>query len=76
MVAESENGTIYVYGDEATINADNVYLEYAEQTEYTNNEVLLQINDNLVYGFSLLSGLIGMLIGFLAVKELLRIWLH
>ena len=76
MVTESDFGQVYVYGDEATVNAETVYIEYTEQTEYTNNEVLLQINENIVNGFSLMAGLIGMLIGLLAVKELLRIWLH
>lgn len=76
MVTESDLGQVYVYGDEATVNAETVYIEYAEQTEYTNNEVLLQINENIVHGFSLMSGLIGLLIGFMAVKELLKIWLH
>ena len=38
-------------------------------------EALLQINDNLVDGCTLISALIGMIIGYLAVKELLKIWL-
>ena len=76
MVGESESGSVYVWGDDMTVNADNVYIEYSEQTEYSNNEVLMQINDNIVQGFSLVSGLIGLIVGFMAIKELLKIWLH
>lgn len=76
MEFDTEEGPIYVYGDNATVSAENVYIEYQEQTEYTNNEVLMQINQNIVDGFSLMSGLIGMLIGFLAIRELLKIWVR
>ncbi len=38
-------------------------------------EILVQINENVVDGCTLISALIGMIIGYLAVKELLKIWL-
>lgn len=64
-----------VYGDDITVRGDNVYIEYTEKTEYTNNELLCQINENIVTGFGLISGILGMIIGIMCCKELLKIWL-
>lgn len=65
----------YVVGDSIVVSGDSVTIEYSEETEYTNNELLMQINDNIVNGFGFMSGLIGVIVGFMAAKELLKIWL-
>lgn len=67
---------IYVEGGTVIISGSDVTIEYEQQTEYTDNEILMQINDNLCDGFALMSGLIAALIGFLVAKELLKIWLQ
>lgn len=76
MVYENEDGTISVYGDSVIVESDQVILEYTGQSEYSIDEILLQVNDNIVHGVSLVTGLFGLIIGFMAAKEMLRIWLQ
>lgn len=47
-----------------------------ELVELTEVEAISQLNDNLIQGQALFAALIGMLIGFLALKEMLKIWLQ
>ena len=47
-----------------------------EIVELTETEAIVQLNENMIQGQALISALIGMLIGFLALKELLRVWLE
>lgn len=49
--------------------------ETVETTEYSDNEVLIQINENLVDSLTVQSGLVGMLIGLIVGLEVLKIWL-
>lgn len=72
MEAES----VYVYGGDVTISGSDVTIEYQQETAYSDNELLFQINENITHGFSLLVGLFGMILGFMAAKEFLKIWLH
>lgn len=37
-------------------------------------EQLQQINENIVYSVCVLAALVGMILGFWAARELLRIW--
>lgn len=48
----------------------------SEVVELTETEAIFQLNENLIHGQALISALIGMLIGFFAMKELLKIWLE
>lgn len=75
-VYETGDGVIHVFGEDMTVNCDEVYLQYTGQSEYSIDEILLQINDNIVNGAALITGLFGMILGFIAAKELLRIWLQ
>lgn len=70
-----ETEVVEVSGETVIVSGASVTIEYAEQTEYTDNELLTQLNDNLVNGCALISAMIGLLIGYFAVKELLKIWL-
>lgn len=70
-----ETEVVEVTGETVVVSGTTVTIEYAEQTAYSDNELLMQLNDNLVNGCALISALIGLLIGYLAVKELLKIWL-
>ena len=67
---------VYVWGGEVTISGSDVTIQYEQQTEYSDNELLFQINENITQGFSLLVGLFGMILGFMAAKEFFKIWLH
>lgn len=55
-----------------TYNAD----ADTELVEMTEVEAISQLNENLIQGQALISALIGMLIGFFAIREMLRIWLE
>lgn len=70
-----ETDVVEVTGETVIVSGNAVTIEYAEQTAYSDNELLMQLNDNLVNGCALISALIGLMIGYLAVKELLKIWL-
>lgn len=47
-----------------------------EIVELTETEAIVQLNENMIQGQALISALIGMLIGFFALRELLKIWLE
>lgn len=47
-----------------------------EIVELTETEAIVQLNENIIQGQALISALIGMLIGFFALKELFKIWLE
>lgn len=47
-----------------------------EIVELTETEAIVQLNENMIQGQALISALIGMLIGFFALKELFKIWLE
>lgn len=70
-----ETEVVEVTGETVVVSGSTVTIEYTEQTAYSDNELLMQLNDNLVNGCALISALIGLLIGYQAVKELLKIWL-
>lgn len=78
LVVAAENGVAETYGND-TESAD-------QNTEYdftAIEETLLDIatmvdtqNQNMLDGLALQSALVGVIIGFLACKELLQIWLQ
>ena len=37
---------------------------------------LNEFNENFIGGVGVIMGLIGMIVGFMAAKELLKVWLH
>ena len=47
-----------------------------EIVELTETESIAQLNENMIQGLALITALIGMLIGFFALKELFKIWLE
>lgn len=67
---------VEVTGETVTVSGQSVTIEYIQQTQYSDNELLFQLNENLVSGSALISALVGCLIGFFSFKELLKIWLH
>lgn len=66
---------VVVNGENVVVSGESVTIEYQQQTEYSDNELLMQINDNIVSGIGLISALLGMIIGFCCAKELLKLWL-
>lgn len=72
---ETENQVVEVNGENVVVSGETVTIQYTQATSYSDNDLLMQLNDNVVNGCALISALIGLLIGFAAVKELLKIWL-
>lgn len=67
---------VEVTGETVVVSGSTVTIAYTQQTEYSDNDLLVQLNENIVSGLGLVSALIGCVIGFAAVKELLKIWLQ
>lgn len=49
--------------------------ETQELTEFTDNDILLQLNENIVDGIGVVSSLFGLIMGIVVGFEVLKIWL-
>lgn len=65
---------IFLDDDNMLMSADDE--EEQQTTEYTTEEILMQINDNIVDGMALMSALLGVLLGVLVGAEVFKIWLQ
>lgn len=65
---------IFLDDDNMLMSADDE--EEQQTTEYSAEEILMQINDNIVDGMALTSALLGVLLGVLVGAEVFKIWLQ
>ena len=69
-----ETETVEVTGENVTVSGESVTIAYTQATEYSDNELLFQLNQNIVDSCALISALVGLIIGFLVARELFKIW--
>lgn len=72
----SGGSTTYITNYEVDLTEVEEKLDQQEETQQLILQELQKTNENIVYGAGVIGALIAMLLGFMCIKELLKVWLE